>query len=224
MKCPHCNIGIKLEIEQYHTYELKEASSDKKTGISLSHGFCPQCNELIVIIERGEYKFIDGEGELINSEEKSFLYPKFSKRIVDSLVPDYYRNSLNEANDVLGISPKSSAALSRRLLQSILRDEYQLKPDNLAKQIDQFIVLPNIPSYVSKAVDAIRNIGNFSAHPNKFTHTGEIVDVEVGEAEWLLDVLEEIFDITFIQPQQTQARKDKLNQKLADLGDKPMKE
>jgi hypothetical protein len=33
-------------------------------------------------------------------------------------------------------------------------------------------------------LDAIRTIGNFAAHPIKSTSSGEIVDVEPGEAEW----------------------------------------
>lgn len=223
MKCPHCNVGINLEIKQITTYELPEVINDKKTGIELSHGFCPECNGLIVILKEGEYKFIEGEGEIVTIEQESFLYPKFYKRIIDTLVPDYYRSCFNEANDVLSVSPKASAALSRRLLQTTLRDEYQIIIDNLAKQIDQFINLPSTPSYISEAIDAIRKVGNFAAHPNKYTHTDEIVEVEHKEAEWILDVLEEILDFTFVQPKQRQARITKLNQKLAALGDKPMK-
>ena len=54
---------------------------------------------------------------------------------------------------------------------------------NLAQEIDAFIQLKDVPSYLSDAVDAIRNVGNFAAHPLKDTSTGEIVDVEPGEAE-----------------------------------------
>ncbi len=223
MKCPHCNVGIKIEIERADTYELKHASDTKRLGIEISHGFCSECNELIVIFKRGEYKFIEGEGELISIREESFLYPKFSQKIVDQLVPITYREAFNEANTVLAVNPKASAALSRRLLQSILRDEYNITDRDLIKQIEKFIVLPNIPSYVSEAVDAIRNIGNFAAHPNKYLNSAEIVEVEHGEADWLLDVLEALFDITFVQPKQTQGKKDKLIAKLAKLGKPPMK-
>jgi hypothetical protein len=223
MKCPHCNIGIRLEIENLATYPLKQTSGDKRIGIELSHGFCPECNELIVILKRGEYAFVESEYELKSIQEESFLYPKCFQKVVDPLVPDYYRNAFNEANAVLSISPKASAALSRRLLQSLLRDEYQIIDKDLVKQIEKFIERHDIPSDVSQAVDAIRNIGNFAAHPNKYKNTGEIVDVEVGEAEWLIEVLEALFDVKFIQPQQAQERKNKLNEKLASLGKPPMK-
>ncbi len=39
-------------------------------------------------------------------------------------------------------------------------------------------------------IDAVRVIGNFAAHPIKSKSTGEIVDVEPGEAEWNLNTLE----------------------------------
>jgi hypothetical protein len=87
------------------------------------------------------------------------------------------------------LSPTASAALSRRILQNILRDEFNLQHHNLANAIDAFIAQPGIPSYLTKAVDAIRNIGNLAAHPLKNKNTGEVVPVEPGEAEWLIGVL-----------------------------------
>ena len=71
---------------------------------------------------------------------------------------------------------------------------------------------------------AIRNIGNFGAHPVKDANTGEIVDVEPGEAEWLLDVLESLFDSAFVQPKRLEEREQKLNDKLQQIGKPPMKE
>jgi hypothetical protein len=40
----------------------------------------------------------------------------------------------------------------------------------------------------------IRTVGNFAAHRIKSTNTGEVVDVEPGEAEHLLNALEELLD------------------------------
>jgi Domain of unknown function (DUF4145) len=81
----------------------------------------------------------------------------------------------------------------------------------------------SLPTHLGEAVDAVRNIGNFAAHPIKSTNTGEIVDVESGEAEWLLDVLEGLFDFYFVQPAMLQKKKQALNKKLADAGKPPMK-
>ena len=76
------------------------------------------------------------------------------------------------------------------MLQNVLHQEYQIQKRTLADEIDEFINMQGVPSHLAGAIDAVRNIGNFGAHPLKDTNTSEIVDVEPGEAEWLLDVLE----------------------------------
>ena len=83
--------------------------------------------------------------------------------------------------------------------------------------------MQQLPSHLAGAIDAIRNLGNFAAHPLKDTNTGEIVDVEPGEAEWLLDVLEQLFDFYFVQPEVLGRKRDELNEKLEAAGKPPMK-
>ncbi len=124
---------------------------------------------------------------------------------------------------MLEVSAKASAALSRRLLQRIMEDELKIKGSSLADEIEAFVSRAGVPSHLSTAVDAVRNIGNLAAHPVKNTRTGEVVEVEPGEAEWLVDVLESLFDFVFIQPKRLAARRTALNAKLAVAGKPPMK-
>jgi len=145
-----------------------------------------------------------------------------NSRNVEPEVPDPYKSEYSEASRVLSISPKASAAISRRILQNILENIYNIKLKTLLQEISHFINLPGIPSNLCDAIDAIRNVGNFAAHPLKNTNTKEIIDVEPGEAEWLLDVLDSLFEFTFVQPRRIQERKDKLNAKLIDAGKPPM--
>ena len=76
---------------------------------------------------------------------------------------------------------------------------------------------------MAEGIDAVRNIGNFAAHPIKSTSSGEIVDVEPGEAEWTLDLLEGLIDFYFIQPAILQKKKNDLNRKLSNAGKPAMK-
>jgi hypothetical protein len=124
---------------------------------------------------------------------------------------------------ILWDSPKASAALSRRCLQNILREKANVKKSDLNNEIDQVIDSKQLPSHLSESIDAIRNIGNFAAHPIKCTNTGEIMDVEPGEAEWTLDVLEGLFDFYFVQPGLHAKKKEALNKKLQEAGKPPMK-
>jgi len=152
------------------------------------------------------------------------LHPKGAQRPIPSVdVPKEYRDDFIEASIVLADSPKASAALSRRCLQSLLRNKVQVKPGNLYDEIQETLNLGTLPSHISESLDAVRHIGNFAAHPLKSTSSGEIIDVEEGEADWNLEVLEALFDFYFVQPAVIKKKKDALNKKLVDAGKKPMK-
>jgi len=99
----------------------------------------------------------------------------------------------------------------------------KVKPANLDQEIQQVIENRLLPSYLSENLDAVRTVGNFSAHPIKIQSTGQIVQVEPGEAEWSLDILESLFDYLFVQPELIKSKKDGLNMKLADAGKPPLK-
>jgi len=47
-------------------------------------------------------------------------------------------------------------------------------------------------------------------------------DVELGEAEWNLDVVEALMDIYYVQPARMAAKRVALNQKLTDAGKKSL--
>jgi len=64
----------------------------------------------------------------------------------------------------------------------------------------------------------VRVIGNFGTHPIKSTNTGEIVPVKPGEADWNLDVLGDLFDFFYAQPEKRSERRAALDAKLKDAG------
>lgn len=175
---------------------------------------CPNCNTPIVVVDHKAY------GDPVDC---AFVFPAFSIRPLPAIVRDPYRRDFTEACAVLSISPKASAALSRRILQMILREAGHFTQHDLADQIKALVDSPSTPSYISKAVDAIRNIGNFAAHPIKSKDSGVIAEVDPGEAEWSLDVLESLFDFYFVQPEKLRNKTEELNAKLATLGKPPIK-
>jgi hypothetical protein len=75
-----------------------------------------------------------------------------------------------------------------------------------------------VPASLRETVDAVRNFGNFSAHPIDDQTTLQIIDVEPEEAEWCLQILEEMFDHFYVRPAAAAARKAALNAKLAAAG------
>ncbi|RAU21322.1 hypothetical protein CU669_14220 [Paramagnetospirillum kuznetsovii] len=149
------------------------------------------------------------------------FYPRAASRgPVPTTVPVEIGNDYKEAVEVLPISPKASAALSRRCLQNMLRAK-GYKASDLAKEIDLFLADPRLPLDVQTTVDAIRNFGNFSAHPITDNTSLQIIDVEPHEAEWCLDIIEQLFDHFYVKPAETAAKKAALDAKLAAAG-KPL--
>jgi hypothetical protein len=57
----------------------------------------------------------------------------------------------------------------------------------------------------------------------KYKHTGIVVDVEPGEAEWNLAVLEALFDFYFGQPETSKRKREALNEKLKLVGKPELK-
>jgi hypothetical protein len=105
----------------------------------------------------------------------------------------------------------------------VLREAAKVKPGDLFDEIQAVLDDGKLPSQIAEGLDAVRVIGNFGAHPIKSRHTGEVMPVEPGEAEWNLDVLESLFDFYFVQPALLGAKKAALNKKLAEAGKPPVK-
>jgi hypothetical protein len=80
-----------------------------------------------------------------------------------------------------------------------------------------------LPLRTRSAVDAIRNFGNFSAHPTKSKASLEVIEVEQHEAEGCLETIEELFAHFYDGPALARERKAKLDAKLAAAGKPPSK-
>lgn len=212
MKCPHC-------LDSYHgSKSAYGLGKDAEFDWHIYWESCPSCGKYIITLEK---KSTAG-GVILR--DSILAYPKsIARASVSKDVPDEFAQDYKEACLVISDSPKASAALSRRCLQNLLRDKAGVKTSNLNKEIGDVLASKQLPSYLAEGIDAVRNIGNFAAHPIKSTSTGEIVAVEPGEAEWLLDLLEGLFDFYFAQPAELKRKKEALNKKLADAGKPSMK-
>jgi len=222
MKCPHCIVEVNPNFKEM------TLGSDKEGHWSLFTMNCPNpnCGRMIIDLAMGEPRR-NNVGQFVSLSKiasRQTVRPFSSSRPpVPQEVDAAFATDYNEACLILSLSPKASAALSRRCLQSILREKAGVKKGDLAGEIQQVLDNHSLPAHLSESIDAIRNIGNFAAHPLKSTSTGEIVAVEVGEAEWLLDVIEALFDFYFVQPAILKTKRDALNKKLGDIGKPPMK-
>ena len=192
---------------------------------------CPNCKKIVIQLGRRiEEKVGPKECAINKPNSRPEMYdwilvkPKaISRTPLPPEIPEKFADDYKEACLTIADSPKASAALSRRCLQNLLREKAGTTKKDLVDQIQEVIDLKQLPSYLLEALDAVRNIGNFAAHPIKSKSTGEIVEVETGEAEWNLDILEQLFDFYFVQLEILRKKREKLNQKLKDAGKPPMK-
>lgn len=226
MKCPHCTVEINSAFAE--NYIGKDRDGYFSTFIMK----CPnmECQRFIVQIGQGDDTWTSiatHETRLRTDTASGIVYrtvrPVATNRPIPPEVKGSYKEDFEQACLTLPFSPKASAALSRRCLQNILRDKAAVKHSDLSKEIDEVLASNKLPSHLAESIDAVRNLGNFAAHPIKSQHTSEIVDVEPGEAEWSLDVLEGLFDFYFVQPAVLAAKKAALNKKLAEAKKPPLK-
>jgi hypothetical protein len=221
MKCPHCSTDFH---EDWHTHSFVWRSrAEIRTELGAwqhRETACSKCKDVVIEIAR-----FDGRGFAI--EDWRMVYPVGANRgPVPTEVPHDIASDYVEACNVLPISPKASAALSRRCLQNMLHEE-GYRGHDLNAEIGLLLKEPDptraIPRRLRDTIDAIRNFGNFSAHPIDDKTALQIIDVEPHEAEWCLEILEESFEHFYVGPAIAKARKADLDAKLAAAGKPPSK-
>ncbi|HEV8415243.1 MAG TPA: DUF4145 domain-containing protein [Bryobacteraceae bacterium] len=181
-------------------------------GWKVAEMFCPACKRRVLsLIETNS-------NDAYEISARYIVPATIARTPLPKDVPAEYSADYLEACAVLPYSEKASAALSRRCLQHLLRTRAKVEPADLANEIQEVLDSKQLPSQLADAIDAVRHIGNFAAHPIKSKSTGEIVDVELGEAEWSLDTIEGLFDFYFVQPAMLKKKRDELNKKLAAAG------
>jgi hypothetical protein len=110
------------------------------------------------------------------------------------------------------------------LLQHLLREKAGVKHASLMSEIDEIRGMKILPAGLADELHSIRHVGNFAAHPIKDAETEAVAEVEEGEAEWLLELLDELLDFFFVAPAKREVRRKALNEKLEAVGKRPLDE
>ena len=215
--CSNCNAHYFHD--QKTTKQVYIENNNRIGSVGIRYTTCPGCG----VLHYSLLGFGSGGGEyyvLYQSDGNG------SGPVAPAEVPLPIASDYNEARAVLELSPKASAALARRCLQHLLRDRGYTQ-NNLVNQVDAVLSEHDpakaVPDTLRLALDAVRNFGNFSAHPLTDKTTLQIIDVEAGEAEWCLEILIECFECFYVRPARAAERKAALNLKLAKAGKRPAK-
>lgn len=215
-ECPFCG-----RLAVYDSMQKKRdsfsVSGDTKFGVLVFESFVnicpnPECKEFTYITtvstgryEAGYYKPDDLLETWVN--RPNGIYKQFPDYVPKPILDDY-----KEAVLIKNLSPKASATLSRRCLQGMIRNVWNVKPARLVDEIKA--IEGQIESNVWKAIDAVRNIGNIGAHMENDINV--IVDVDPDEAEMLIGLLELLIQEWYVEKHERQLRIDAITALAAE--------
>lgn len=225
MKCPHCTINFHENwalqaFTRNSSWLLSPASGAFINKWYFRSAHCPRCDDVTIQVAR-----FDQNGSA--NENWNQVYPIGANRgPVPPEVPQEIAKDYIQACNVLPLSAMASAALARRCLQNMLH-AHGYKTKDLAKEIDLLLNEPDpkkaLPHGLRETIDGIRNFGNFSAHPIDDKTTLQVIEVEPHEAEWCLEIIENMFEHFYVGPAMAKAKKAALDAKLAAAGKPPSK-
>lgn len=199
-QCPYCsNIMSVSDNTLQNRYPGFTKNNDLDyTGYGYTYGEactkisfykCPNCEEYTI--------FASGMGDKV-SDIDTIIRPKSLAKQFPDYIPKAIRQDYEESCAISKLSPKASATLSRRCLQGMIRDFWNIKESNLAKAIER--LNGKIPVTQWQVIDGVRRIGNIGAHMEKDINL--IVDIEPEEAEKLLKLIELLMEQWYINRHQ----------------------
>lgn len=130
------------------------------------------------------------------------IYPDKKIKQYPGYIPEQIREDYEEACKIAALSPKASATLARRCLQGIIRDFYGITKSRLCDEVNA--IQEKVDAELFDAIDAIRMIGNIGAHMEKDVNL--IVDIEPEEAQQLIELIELLFEETYIRREDRKKR------------------
>lgn len=159
--------------------------------IAVEFALCPACGKTTIRIT-GLGKEVTGIKQNFHPFSNAKQYPKY--------IPISIRKDYEEASQIVNLSPKASATLSRRCLQGMIRDFWEISgKKNLYEEI--LAIQDKIDPQVAKVLNGVRKIGNIGAHMEKDINL--IIDIDPGEANQLIKLIEYLMEQWYIKRHET---------------------
>lgn len=205
-QCPYCGHLSVFEKIQKKDNEFA-ISADTKYGALVFESWVnvcpnPECKEFTYASSVSSAELVGGFYHATKEIESWVNRPNGQYKQFPDYVPAPILADYKEAVLIKDLSPKASATLSRRCLQGMIRNVWNVKPARLVDEIKA--IEGQIESGMWKAIDAIRNIGNIGAHMENDINV--IVDVDPDEAEMLIGLLELLIQEWYIERHERQLR------------------
>lgn len=197
MECPHCH-------SEYTTKPHYFALGEDQDGTwQISSARCDVCDRLIVNVCLKDGPSYPG-------------WPQpLSRPDLPAEVPGEYADDYHAACRVSVYSPESAAALGRRALHRLLATKANAGNDGLLDQIRRVVLGSEMPPYLKQGLQTFVRVARLDTNPSKSQSPDTLAAVAPGEVEWLLDLLESLFELYFIQPARLSSKQMRLEEILA---------
>ncbi len=205
--CPHCNRPQVVTERNFHQdvsgLRVSPLDIGEDVGVEISAFGClnENCKKLTLSVslhkwvDRLTSDFVTLSSEAIKTWQ---LIPESSAIPQPEYIPGPLTESYYEACRIRDLSAKASATLARRCLQGMIRDFCGIERNTLFAEIEELrtqVDEGEAPAGVTpesvEAIDQVRSIGNIGAHMGKDIDL--IVDVDPGEAQALIELIELLF-------------------------------
>lgn len=184
---------------------------DHQIGLGHKVMVCPNCNDIHLAVSLNK---ADGKPEKlkIGAELESWqLMPSSNAQKQPSYIPKAVVNDYEEAYQVLESSPRASASFARRALQKMIRNFHNAKDENLLLELQSLEPLVTADEW--QALKGLMAKGKTADHMKQ--DTNQIVEIDDGEAERLIAVVEYLFEQWYVRRKDSQ---DSLKKLQADVG------
>lgn len=198
--CPHCGVAAILKEDNFNTASIRLKSISKVYSHAVKGVTCPNpdCMKSTVILITDELGNFAGQLHAISGTKKiiPIIPSQFKERAKEypNYIPSVVLNDYQEACSIASLSPKASATLSRRCLQGMIRDFWNVKADSLFKEIQA--IEDKVDPLVWDGIDSVRKVGNIGAHMEKDINL--IIDVNPDEANLLIEMIEMLIEEWYI--------------------------
>jgi hypothetical protein len=204
LTCPYCNAEIPLNSSTVRTrfpsfYYDDYESTEYCDTLKITFIHCPRCEKSIINILGCGFQVLDHE-VLFSPSSLAKQFPDF--------IPNHILQDYEEAFKIVNLSPKASATLSRRCVQAIIRDFYGISKPRLVDEINE-LKNKDIDIRMIQSLQSLRSISNIGAHPEIDINT--IVDIDPGEAEKLLRLIEILIEESYIRKNKRDQLFDEIN-------------
>lgn len=209
-KCPYCNCNstrdrqntfisnIQVEGETFYNLGNPCGGLFFEAEVILCRNLkCKKITISCVLSKYDSIGFPEGKPTNVEGIKEWNVLPESNVKNFPNYIPKPIIDDYEQACLIVNLSPKASATLARRCLQTMIRDFWKEKvePNNLFNEIKQ--IEDELHPSIFRALNSVRKLGNIGAHNEEDINI--IIDIEPPEAKLLIEIVEFLIEDWYIR-------------------------